>query len=73
MCEVGEFRNNVTVTAGRLLRLSCPLASSPACLLATTRYLEVPGVQMQVFFTAACPNQGPVVLGARQGPAKNCC
>ena len=36
-CEVGEFRNNMTVTAGRLLRLSCPLASSPACLLATTR------------------------------------
>merc|ERR1719370_6760 len=37
VCEVGEFRNNVTVTSGRLLRLSCPLASSPACLLATTR------------------------------------
>ena len=36
-CEVGEFRTNMTVTAGRLLRLSCPLASSPACLLATTR------------------------------------
>merc|ERR1719295_1792897 len=36
-CEVGEFRKNMTVTAGRLLRLSCPLASSPACLLATTR------------------------------------
>ena len=35
-CEVGEFRANMTVTAGRLLRLSCPLASSPACLLATT-------------------------------------
>merc|ERR1719370_1462655 len=37
VCEVGEFRNNVTVTSGRLLRISCPLASSPACLLATTR------------------------------------
>merc|ERR1712130_83666 len=37
VCEVGEFRSNMTVTAGRLLRLSCPLASSPACLLATTR------------------------------------
>ena len=49
MCEVGEFRNNMTVTAGRLLRLSCPLASSPACLLATTRYIEVSRVQSQFF------------------------
>lgn len=34
-CQVGQFRANLTASPGSLVRLSCPLASSYSCLLAT--------------------------------------